>query len=214
MVRGVLHRVGERDRLAVVGQLAGLVARRRDLAGQLLDAGDAGAGDGLVRRGDQPDQPRLVVQRLEHRHRGHGGAVRVGDDALAGRDDAAASRGLTSETTSGMSGSLRKALELSTTMTPASANFGASAREVVAPAENSAMSRPRRVGGGGVLDGDSRRPAYGSTVPAERAEAKNRIVADREVALGEDLAHRDADLAGGADDADVERCAGSSAGPP
>ena len=79
---GILHRLGERDRLAVVGQLARLVARRRDLGGELLDAGDTGAGDGLVRRRDQPDQPGLVVQRLEHRHRGHGRAVGVGDDAL------------------------------------------------------------------------------------------------------------------------------------
>ena len=57
-------------------------------------------------------------------------------------------------------------------------------------------------------------PAYGSTMPAERAEAKNRIVADREVALGEDLAHRDADLTGGADDADVEGAGGHRPVPP
>ena len=50
---------------------------------QLLDAGDPAAGDRLVGAGDDPDQPRLVVQGLEHRHRGHGRAVRVGDDALA-----------------------------------------------------------------------------------------------------------------------------------
>ena len=55
---------------------------------------------------------------------------------------AAAASGLTSETTSGIAGSLRKALELSTTIAPASANTCASAREVVAPAENSATSRP------------------------------------------------------------------------
>src|SRR6478735_10499150 len=48
----------------------------------------------------------------------------------------AAASGLTSETTSGIAGSLRNALELSTTITPASTNFGTSAREVVAPAEN------------------------------------------------------------------------------
>jgi hypothetical protein len=44
--------------------------------------------------------------------------------------------GLTSETTSGTSGSIRKAEELSTTIAPAAAKVGASAREVVAPAEN------------------------------------------------------------------------------
>ncbi len=81
--------------------------------------------------------------------------------------------GLTSETTSGIAGSLRKALELSTTITPASAQRGASAREVVAPAENRAMSSPA----GSAVAASSTTisaPAYGSTVPAERDEAKNR----------------------------------------
>ena len=50
--------------------------------------------------------------------------------------------GLTSDTTSGTSGSIRQAEELSTTVTPAAANTGARAREVVAPAEKTAMSRP------------------------------------------------------------------------
>jgi hypothetical protein len=49
---------------------------------------------------------------------------------------------LTSETTSGTSGSLRQAEELSITTTPAAANRGAWTRDIVAPAENSAMSRP------------------------------------------------------------------------
>ena len=116
---------------------------------------------------------------------------------------AAASCGLTSETTSGMSGSLRKALELSTTITPASANFCASARDVVAPAENSAMSRPL----GSAVAASSTTTSlpgvrqHGAGRPRRGEEAD---LADREVALLEDLAHRDADLAGGADDADVE----------
>src|SRR3954447_16028839 len=82
--------------------------------------------------------------------------------------------GLTSETTSGMAGSLRNALELSTTITPASTNFGTSAREVVAPAEKSAMSRPD----GSAVSASSTTtslPANGSTLPADRAEAKKRI---------------------------------------
>src|SRR3954462_2626198 len=54
----------------------------------------------------------------------------------------AMSPGLTSETTSGIAGSFRNAEELSTTITPASTNRGATARDVVAPAENSAMSSP------------------------------------------------------------------------
>src|SRR5690606_7499094 len=50
--------------------------------------------------------------------------------------------GLTSATTSGTSGSRRKAEELSTTTAPAAANFGANSFDTSAPAENSAMSTP------------------------------------------------------------------------
>ena len=48
----------------------------------------------------------------------------------------------TSGTTSGTSGSIRQADELSITVAPAAATRGASARDAVAPAENRAMSRP------------------------------------------------------------------------
>ncbi|MEI2641674.1 MAG: hypothetical protein V9G10_04920 [Candidatus Nanopelagicales bacterium] len=50
--------------------------------------------------------------------------------------------GLTSATTSGTSGSIRQAEELSTTVAPAAATFGASCLLVPPPAENSAMSIP------------------------------------------------------------------------
>ena len=50
--------------------------------------------------------------------------------------------GLTSDTTSGTSGSMRHADELSMTVAPAAATRGASSRDAVAPAENSAMSSP------------------------------------------------------------------------
>jgi hypothetical protein len=81
--------------------------------------------------------------------------------------------GLTSLTTSGTSGSIRQAEELSTTVTPASAKRGARARDVVAPAENSAMSSPL---GSAVLASSTviSRSPYGSSVPADRAEAKKR----------------------------------------
>src|SRR6476469_7808945 len=105
--------------------------------------------------------------------------------------------GLTSETTSGIAGSLRKALELSTTMTPASTNFGTSAREV----------EPARVGGLGVLDDD----ALETTGPREgqhRARGPGRgeeaDLLDRELPLLEDLAHGDADLTGRADHAEPD----------
>ena len=80
--------------------------------------------------------------------------------------------GLTSDTTSGTSGSMRNAEELSMTVTPAAAKRGASSRDEVAPAEKRAMSRPRRVGDRGVLDGDLAVPFHGSVVPADRADAK------------------------------------------
>ena len=68
---------------------------------------------------------------------------------------------------------MRNALELSITMTPAAANFGASSREDVAPAENKAISKPL----GSARDASSTvisPPAQGNVVPAERADAKKR----------------------------------------
>ena len=50
--------------------------------------------------------------------------------------------GLTSETTSGTSGSIRQAEELSITTAPAAATRGAMALAVALPAENSTMSNP------------------------------------------------------------------------
>ena len=60
------------------------------------------------------------------------------------------------------------------TVTPAAANRGDWAREVVAPAENSAMSSP--VGSASAASSTTMScPAHGSVEPADRAEAKNRI---------------------------------------
>ncbi len=50
--------------------------------------------------------------------------------------------GLTSETTSGTSGSMRHADELSITTAPAAATTGASSRDVDAPAEKKTTSSP------------------------------------------------------------------------
>ena len=55
-----------------------------------------------------------------------------------------ASSGFTSETTSGTSGSLRQAEELSITIAPAAATLGAYSRDIDAPAENSARSSPEK----------------------------------------------------------------------
>ena len=82
--------------------------------------------------------------------------------------------GFTSLTTSGTSGSIRQAEELSITVAPAAANRGASAFEVEPPAEKSATCSPE---GSAVAASSTRisRPWKVSEVPAERADAKNRI---------------------------------------
>lgn len=86
--------------------------------------------------------------------------------------------GFTSLTTSGTSGSLRNAEELSTTVAPAAAKRGACSRDSVAPAENRAMSMPFR-SSSDVADASSTTissPRNGSFLPADRAEAKNRTL--------------------------------------
>jgi hypothetical protein len=55
-----------------------------------------------------------------------------------------ASSGLTSETTSGTSGSIRQADELSITIAPAATTLGAVTRDAALPLEKSARSRPPR----------------------------------------------------------------------
>src|SRR6185503_20904711 len=84
----------------------------------------------------------------------------------------ASAAGFTSLTTSGTSGSIRQAEELSITMTPAAANFGASTREVAAPAEKMAMSSPDGSATAASSTGTCRSP-NGSIEPADRDEAKN-----------------------------------------
>ena len=125
---------------------------------------------------------------------------------------AAASCGLTSETTSGI---VRVLAEGAGVVDHDHARVGELLRERPRGRRTRGEQRDveaARVGGGGVLDGDLAGPAYGSTVPAERGRGEEPDVADREAALLQDLAHRDADLAGGADDADVEGASCSSAG--
>jgi hypothetical protein len=70
---------------------------------------------------------------------------------------------------------LRQAEELSTTTAPAAAKRGACTRDIVAPAENSAMSRPD--GSAVSLFSTSISwPRKGIFLPSERAEAKNRTL--------------------------------------
>ena len=81
------------------------------------------------------------------------------------------SSGFTSETTSGTSGSLRHALELSTTTAPASATRGAHTFDVEPPFENRATSSPEK-SAVAVSSTVTSVSAHGSVVPAERADAK------------------------------------------
>jgi hypothetical protein len=84
--------------------------------------------------------------------------------------------GFTSLTISGTSGSIRQALELSMTSTPAAAKRGACTFDIVAPAEKMATSRPD----GSAVSASSTTtsvPRNGRVVPALRAEAKKRISA-------------------------------------
>ena len=83
------------------------------------------------------------------------------------------SAALTSETTSGTSGSLRHALELSMTVAPAAATLGASTLLAAPPLEKSAMSMPEK---SAVAESSTTTssPLNGRVVPAERADAKNR----------------------------------------
>ena len=89
------------------------------------------------------------------------------------------------------------------TTTPAAAKRGACTRDVVAPAENSAMSRP--VGSAVAASSTTMSPSpHGSVVPADRAEAKKRISAIGKSRSAEQPAHDAADLPGRADDADAQ----------
>ena len=80
--RDVLLRCREIQSATVVHELLDAVDHRAGLSRQFLDTGQTTAGDRLIGRDNQSHQLCFVVQRFEHRHRRHGGAVRVGDDAL------------------------------------------------------------------------------------------------------------------------------------
>src|SRR5687768_6258135 len=85
----------------------------------------------------------------------------------------ARSSGLTWLTTSGMAGSIRQADELSMTVAPRAAAWGARAREMSAPALKSAMSTPSKASGTASWISISR-PSTRTTRPADRPEARSR----------------------------------------
>ena len=78
---------GKVDRGAVVGEGGRVGARLLHLLVELRHPGQAAARHRLVGADHHGLQPGLEVERLEHRHRHHGRAVRVGDDALGDRPE-------------------------------------------------------------------------------------------------------------------------------
>ncbi len=84
-----------------------------------------------------------------------------------------AASGFTSETTSGTSGSIRQAEELSITTGPCEATFSARALDVAPPAENRTMSRPVKSAVAASSTVTSV-PCHGRVRPALRAEANSR----------------------------------------
>src|SRR5699024_3096751 len=68
--------------LSIVDEVHVVVTELGDLLGQGLHARQTGTGDRLVGGDMQLEQTGGLMEWLEHRHGGHGGAVRVGDDAL------------------------------------------------------------------------------------------------------------------------------------
>ncbi|CAK7284531.1 hypothetical protein SGPA1_30404 [Streptomyces misionensis JCM 4497] len=187
-------RLGEVDRLAVVGQLVRLRGHLLDLAVQLGHARETRAGHRLVGGDDQGLEAGLLVQRLEDRHRGHRGAVRVGDDALGAVGDrvrvhlgddqrhlgvAAPGRGVVDH-----DGALRGDL------------FGQRLGGRAARREEHDVEAGV-VGGRRVLHRHAVQHRAGRAGRGEQPQLR-----DREVALHEDPAHDRADLTGGSDDSD------------
>ena len=135
----------------------------RDLLVELGDAGQAGAGHGLVGADDEARRarPRRAAASST------GMAAMVVQFGLATMPLGRRSRacGLTSDTTSGTSGSIRHAEELSMTTAPAAATRGASARR------GGAAGREQRDVEAGVVGG-RRRPRRRSRRPATAACAR------------------------------------------
>ena len=77
-----LDRRRSSHRPTIERQVCGALGGSGDLASELCDALASAARDRLEGRHHQRHQPSLVVERLEHRHRDHGRAVRVRHDAL------------------------------------------------------------------------------------------------------------------------------------
>ena len=112
---------------------------------QRVRAGLAGAGRRLVGRRDQLAQRERAVQRRRAR-RSCDSVVQFGTEMMPFGPRPAAS-GLTSGTTSGTSGSIRNAPDLSITTTPRAAATGAHSAETSSGTSNIARSTPSNTSG-------------------------------------------------------------------
>ena len=187
----------ERHRLAVVGQLGGAVGDLTGLLVELVDTGEPGCRDTAWYV--------LAISRTSPASSWSGFSTGIAaivvQLGLAMMPFGALwiSPGLTSLTTSGTSGSIRHADELSITIAPAAANCGASSRDDVAPDENRAMSRP--VGSASAASST----VMSRALPRQRGAGRTGRgevpdLVDRELALGEEPAHHPADLTCCSDD--------------
>ena len=170
---------------------------------QAVDAGLPGAGRRLVRRDDQLAQPELAVQRAERHDHRQRRAVGVGDDPLAAGRGACSA--LTSGTTSGTSGSIRNAPELSTTTAPRAAAIGAHcARDLVGHVEHRHVDAVEDLRAPAPATVSSS-PRTRSTCPADRARRSAGSRPRRSRARTSMSQHHGADGAGGADDGERRR---------
>ena len=113
----------------------------------------------------------------------------------------ATASGFTSLTTSGTSGSIRQAEELSMTTHAGRGELRRQRARGGRPGGEQRDVEARRVGRRGVLD-DDLAVAEGQRGAGRAAGGEEPDLVGREAALEQDLAHDGADLAGGADDAD------------
>ena len=190
----VLGRRRELHRATVEGQRRPPIGDGPDLAVELGDPGTAGTGDRLVGRDLQPDAGRAA--RCSGASTGIAAIVVQLGLAMMPFGGRIASSGLTSATTSGTSGSIRQAEELSTTTAPAAATLGAVASDAVLPLENRARSSPVKsaVAVSSTMISPSR---HGSVRAGRASRGEEPELGDREVPLGEQRPHHPADLSGG-----------------
>ena len=181
-------------------QFVGAARELRPLRVELVQADLTRARHRLVRRHDHAVDARGAVQRRERGDRDHRRAVRARRDALR---QVRRSSGFTSATTSGTSGSMRNAAELSTTRAPAAAARGAhsSARSVVDVDDHEIEAVEAAVAQHLARDLAAAERQLAAFRSRRRVRAQ---LVDREVALLEDAQHLGADHAGRTHEADAD----------